>query len=146
MKINPELQSQMDTSPKTHQVPAEGRTSFSSMVQSRTEHLKQQEIGQLMDYLSQQGNRLARFRSVRDLVKFKQTVKRLLKETTGGGLSLQKSRNFRMNGESSQLALVKAVDDKLVELTDEVMDDEQETIDLLGLIGEIKGLLVNLYM
>ncbi|MFD1362605.1 YaaR family protein [Lentibacillus salinarum] len=145
MKVNPELQSQIDPTVRTERTPTEGRTSFNDMVQSRTHQLKQQEIQQLMESITRQGDKLARFRSVRDLIKFKRMVKHFLKETTGSALALQTSRNFRMDGQSQQLAIVKAVDDKLVELTDDVMNEEQKTIDLLGLIGEIKGLLINLY-
>ena len=34
---------------------------------------------------------------------------------------------------------------KLIELTEEVVNQEKDAIDLLGRIGEIKGLLINLY-
>ena len=58
---------------------------------------------------------------------------------------MSKSSSFGFDGTHSTLALVKEVDQKLVELTEQVMDHEKKTVDLLGLIGEIKGLLVNIY-
>ncbi|SFB31428.1 hypothetical protein SAMN04488072_11539 [Lentibacillus halodurans] len=145
MKVNPELQAQMETAAKAQRTPQEGRSSFNEMVQSQTRQLKQQEIRQLMNNITVQGDKLARFRSVRDLVKFKQMVKRFLQETVYNGLALQKSRNFSMDGNSQKLSIVKEVDEKLVALTEEMMNEEKKTVDLLGLIGEIKGLLVNLY-
>ncbi|MDY0394833.1 DUF327 family protein [Virgibacillus halophilus] len=38
------------------------------------------------------------------------------------------------------------MDEKLVKLTEDVLDQEKKTVDLLDTIGEIKGLLVNIYM
>lgn len=146
MKVNSELQSKMDTPTKAGRSPAEGRPSFNEMVQSQTHQLKQQEIQQLMKNITVQGNKLARFRSFRDLAKFKRMVKQFLQETVNGGLALEMSHHFSMDGHNHKLAIVKEVDEKLVELTEEIMNHERKTVDLLGLIGEIRGLLVNLYM
>ena len=40
---------------------------------------------------------------------------------------------------------VKMIDEKLIRLTEDVMDKENDGIAILGQIGEIKGLLINLY-
>jgi uncharacterized protein YaaR (DUF327 family) len=42
--------------------------------------------------------------------------------------------------------VVETVDEKLSELTDELMKKEESSIDILGKVGEIKGLLINIYM
>lgn len=145
MKINQEIPSQMDTTTKNQKATTDGRPSFDGMVQSQTHKLKQQEVQQLMKNITLQGDKLARFRSFRDLVKFKRMVKGFLQETVYNGLDLQKSHSFSMDGNNSKLAIVKEVDEKLIELTEDIMNQEKKTVDLLGLIGEIKGLLVNLY-
>ncbi|SFD72520.1 hypothetical protein SAMN05216238_103306 [Lentibacillus persicus] len=145
MKINPKLQSQIDTTNKAQRAPAESRSPFKEMVQSQTLQLKQQEIRQLMKNIAIQGDKLARYRSARDLIKFKRMIKHFLQETVPNGFALQKSHNYRMDGGSQKLTILRQVDDKLAELTEEIMNEERKTVDLLGLIGEIKGLLVNLY-
>lgn len=142
MKIGQELQSQAIKQPRSN---VDIKQSFNKIVQSQTHQLKQQEIKHLMKEITLQGDKLARFRSFPDLVKFKRLVKGFLKETVYNGLELEKSHNFSMEGHSQELMIVKAVDEKLIELTEEVMNNEKKTVDLLGLIGEIKGLLVNLY-
>lgn len=118
---------------------------FKHLVQSQTDQLKKQELQQLMQEITTQGEKLARFRSFPDLVRFKNLIKGFLKETVYDGLELQSSHSFRFDGESKQLAIVKQVDEKLMELTDQIMNQEKKSVDLLGLIGEIKGLLINLY-
>lgn len=42
-------------------------------------------------------------------------------------------------------SIVKEVDEKLLELTEVMMNQEKKAVNILGLIGEIKGLLINLY-
>ncbi|WP_368653533.1 YaaR family protein [Ornithinibacillus sp. 4-3] len=125
---------------------SESKVSFDHLVQSQTLKMKQQEIQQLMVKITEQGNKLARYRTFRELVKFKKLVKGFLEETVYQGYDLDKNHHFSLEGHSRQLTLVKEIDEKLVELTDALMNQEKKTVDLLGLIGEIKGLLINLYI
>lgn len=142
MKISQDFQSQT-----IKQIRSNNSTqqSFDKIVQSTTHQLKQQEIQQLMKEITLQGDKLSRFRSFRDLAKFKRLVKGFLAETVYNGLDLDKTQNFSPEGHSQQLAIVKEVDEKLVQLTDEIINQERSAVDLLGIIGEIKGLLLNLY-
>lgn len=142
MKINQEIQSQ--TVKQIRKEPTNDR-SFQKIVQSQTRDLKQQEIKQLMREITAQGDKLARFRSFKDLVKFKRLIKGFLEETVYNGLSLKNTQNFSLDGHSHELSVVDEIDEKLIELTESIMDQEKKTVDLLGLIGDIKGLLVNLY-
>ncbi|WP_087974002.1 YaaR family protein [Oceanobacillus rekensis] len=117
---------------------------FNKMVQTQTQSLKQQELQQLIQNIIAQGNKLARYRSFREFAKFKRMVKGFLQETVKNGYGMQKSHSFGLNG-NRHLTIVKQVDEKLVELTEELMNQEKKTVDILGLIGEIKGLLINIY-
>jgi uncharacterized protein YaaR (DUF327 family) len=118
---------------------------FDRLIQSQASQMQQQAIEQLVQDITKQGDRLARFRSFQDLAKFKRLVKGFLKETLANGLDVEKSRQFDFGGGSRELTLIRTVDEKLTALTEEMMNQEKKTVDLLGLIGEIKGLLVNLY-
>lgn len=143
MKISQKIQSQ---SFRQLQSTIETNQSFDQIVQSKTKQLKQQEIQHLMDEITIQGEKLARFRSFQDLVKFKRLVKGFLEKTVYNGLGLKKSHQFNFGGQGQKLAIVEKIDKKLVEITEEIMNQEKKTVDLLGMIGEIKGLLINVYM
>lgn len=145
MKITQELRSQLDASTKNTHTPTD-KQAFQQIVQSSASKLQQQELAKLMDTISQQGDRLVRFRTFRELVKFKRLIKRFLREAVANGLDIQKSNVFSMTGQSRSLTTIREIDEKLIELTDAVLNQEKKTVDLLGMIGEIKGLLVNLYM
>jgi len=143
MRINERMRSQLET--KHVQPKRKGQRTFEQMVQSQTIKLNEQELDQMMKEISSQGERLGRSRTVRDLVAFKRLVKDFLEKTVYQGYQLKLSHNFNIHGNSQRLSLVKEIDKRLVELTEKVMHEESKNVDLLGLIGEIKGLLINLY-
>ncbi|MEC5425018.1 YaaR family protein [Virgibacillus sp. C22-A2] len=143
MKISHEMKTQTETK---YTRPAVADTqAFNKRLQSQTQSLKQQELQQLMKSITLQGDKLVRFRSLRELAKFKRMVKGFLQETVNNGLDLQKSHSFSLDGQNRKLAIVKQVDERLLDLTEEIMNQEKKTVDILGLIGEIKGLLINIY-
>ena len=41
--------------------------------------------------------------------------------------------------------IVKVIDEKLLDLTDEIIAKEKKGLDILKCVGEIQGLLVNIY-
>ena len=73
-------------------------------------------------------------------------IRRFLKEAVEGGLEMDQSHAWNQFGESRQLALVRQIVEKLIELADDLLNEEKTTVDLLAIVGEIKGLLINIYM
>ena len=61
-------------------------------------------------------------------------------------LWVEQERAWNMKGYSRTLSTVQEVDNKLVELKQLVLDKQRNLIDILEKIGEIKGLLINLYI
>lgn len=145
MKISQEMRTQMDGTKKQSSQQMKGKPSFDAMVQSQSRQLQEAQLNQLMNNITTQGERVARFRSFRDLAKYKRLIKDFVKESVHYGMNLKHSHSWNRQGQTRKLTIVEAVDEKLVELTDSVLDQEKRSVDLLGLIGEIKGLLINLY-
>ncbi|WP_279401737.1 DUF327 family protein [Piscibacillus salipiscarius] len=46
--------------------------------------------------------------------------------------------------ESTKLTLIKQIDDNLIQLTEDLLNEQKSSIEILDVIGEIKGLLLNL--
>lgn len=143
MKIGQDVRSQVDMKQVRHST--DKPSNFDQLVNVQSHKMKRDELKRLLNDISDQGDRLARFRSFKDLAKFKRMIKDFLNETVYNGLELKESHNFSPNGYSQKLSVVKKVDEKLVQLTEDVMNQEKKTIDLLSVIGEVKGLLINLY-
>ncbi|ASF37655.1 hypothetical protein CEH05_00250 [Halobacillus halophilus] len=145
MKITHDMRTQMESAQKQAAQQSQGRPRFDQLVQSQTRQLQEVQLNQLIKSINAQGERVARFRSFRDLAKYKRLIKDFVKESVNYGMNLKHSHSWNQYGQTRKLTLVESVDEKLAELTEAVMDEEKKTIDLLGLIGEIKGLLINLY-
>lgn len=145
MKISQDLRTQLEASQKQSPQMSKGKQNFDTLVHTQTRQMQETQLNQLMSKITTQGERVARFRSFRDLAKYKRLIKDFVKESVQYGMNLKHSRSWNPNGQTRKLTIVESVDEKLAELTDAVMDQEKGSIDLLGIIGEIKGLLINLY-
>lgn len=119
---------------------------FGDMVVKQGSKMQTEQLTRLMGDISAAGDRVAKNRSLRELARFKTLVKRFLQEAVDHGLETKQSHTWNRFGEGRRLKIVETIDEHLVELAKELLEEEKETIDLLDRIGEIKGLLINLYM
>lgn len=72
-------------------------------------------------------------------------MKRFVKEAVEYGLELKQSTSWNEYGQSRQLKTMETIDVRLVELSEEILNKEKSSLEILEMIGEIKGLLINLY-
>lgn len=145
MKINQDLRSKVEAPVKNSEKPLRGNRTFGTMIQSQTQQLHQHQLNQLLESITAQGERVARSRSFSDLAKYKRLIKSFIKEAVQYGTNLNQSQHWSPNGQPRRLSLIETIDEQLLELTEMVMDQEKRSVDLLGLMGEMKGLLINLY-
>lgn len=143
MKVSQEMLTKSGIKPQSKA--QETNQQFNQLVAQEAKQLKEVELKGLIDDIQKTGERLSKFRSFQDLAKFKRMIKQFLQETVHDGLELQEESSFQRQ-KMTHLKTVKEVDEKVIELTEDVMDQEKSTVDLLGIIDEIKGLLVNIYM
>ncbi|HJV17140.1 MAG TPA: YaaR family protein [Bacillales bacterium] len=120
--------------------------SFTSVMDNKRADLTLEHLTKQMQEIESQGNKLAESRTVENLRKYKKLVKNFLDDAVKNGLNLQEQRGFNFRGSSKLYKLVKEVDKKLIDLTNSVLDKEHEGMDILGMVGEIKGMLVNIYV
>ncbi|WP_404404910.1 YaaR family protein [Jeotgalibacillus malaysiensis] len=95
--------------------------------------------------IEDQGKKLADSRTVDDLRKYKGLVKKFMEEAVNNGLQLEDQRGFNRRGRTKVYKIVKEIDTKLIDLTNQVLDKEKKGLDILGTIGEIQGLIINVY-
>ncbi|MDQ0216218.1 uncharacterized protein YaaR (DUF327 family) [Oikeobacillus pervagus] len=145
MKINQDLRVGVDQVRSEHKHFANNKNQFGLLVQEHDQKMKTEQLGKLLGDIEGAGNRLARSRTFQDLAKYKTLVKRFIRETVEYGMGLKQSHTWNHFGEGRQLKTVEKIDEKLIELTDTMMNKEKKSMDILEQIGEIKGLLINLY-
>jgi len=120
-------------------------TKFRGLVQQQNEKLKVGQLQNLMKNIDLMGSKLGKSQNLKDLTKYKSLVKQFVKEAVEYGLQVKKDNSWDQFGQGRDLNTVQVIDDKLVELTEEIMVKEKNGLRILDRIGEIKGLLINLY-
>ena len=146
MKVNSDYRTGLDKLRNDPLQTPQGGARFGQMVMKQEQRLHGEQITRLLGDISSAGERIARSRNLRDMAKFKMLIRRFLKESIESGLELKQSHTWNQFGEGRRLKLIETIDEKMIELTEALLDEEKTSVDLLAKIGEIKGLLINLYM
>ncbi|MGN7380264.1 YaaR family protein [Bacillus altitudinis] len=145
MKINQDMRLLLEKRELQAMKGSQTSASFKSSMETQSGKMRLEQLTVMLSDIEVFGKKLTKSRNLKDLARFKGLVKRFVKETVDNGLNIETSRSFDIYGNTRTLALVKALDEKLIELTEDMMNQEKPAIDLLERIGEIKGLLINLY-
>ena len=146
MKVDGHYRTHLDKVKNDQQMRNQQGVRFGSIVAKQGEKLQNEQLTRLLGHISDAGERLARSRNLRDMAKFKMLVRRFMQESVEAGLELSQSHTWNRYGEGRRLKIVKVIDEKLIELSEDLLNEEKQGVDLLDKIGEIKGLLINLYM
>ncbi|CAM5198250.1 hypothetical protein UACE39S_00441 [Ureibacillus acetophenoni] len=138
MKINQDLR--VDLKANHHEVKQGNQLGnrFGEMVVKQGSKMQQEQLTRLLGDISSAGERVARSRNLRELARFKMLVKRFLQEAVNYGLEMKQSHTWNRYGEGRRLKVVETIDQKLVELAEDLLNEEKETINLLDKIGEIE--------
>lgn len=144
MEVNKIGQMPTDKLKPKQDVPSD-KIYFSELMSQGREQLNAERFQKLVADIEEQGKILAESRTVGDLRKFKSLVKSLLDDAVKNGLRLEERQGFNRRGRSRIFKIVKEVDAKLLELTDAVLKKQEPSLRILERVGEIKGLLVNIY-
>ncbi|AYA74025.1 DUF327 domain-containing protein [Bacillus sp. Y1] len=145
MKINQDIRLNTDKIRSEQKAVTNSSLKFNELVQKQDQKMQIGQLQNLLKDIESAGERLSRSRTFKDLSKYKTLVKRFVKEAVDFGMDLKQSHSWNQYGQGRSLKIVETIDEKLVELTEGVLEKEGNSINLLGKIGEIKGLLINLY-
>ncbi|OLO42797.1 hypothetical protein BTR23_02000 [Alkalihalophilus pseudofirmus] len=119
--------------------------SFSEVMGKQRDEKAYERVHQLMQKIDDQGKVLAETRTVDELRKYKALIKEFMEDAVELGLRLEEKRGFNRRGRTKVYKVVQEVDRKLLDLTNAVLDKQRKGLEILDMVGEIKGLLVNIY-
>lgn len=118
-------------------------TQFSDLLAQHDRANSVEELQQKIKSIQEQGERLAKHMTVRELKIYRQMIKRFLEDTLRRGVGLKEVRGFDRRGRIKRYKLLEEVDSKLVLLAEELLETEEGRIELLHTLGEIRGILIN---
>ncbi|OCA89018.1 YaaR family protein [Pseudobacillus wudalianchiensis] len=124
---------------------AKESVSFSEVMSKKKGDTLLDKMTAMTKEIEEQGKKLSKSQTVEDLKKYKKLVKKFMEEAVNNGLQLEEQRGFNRRGRTKVYKIVKEVDSKLIDLTNAVLDKEKKGLEVLGLVGEIQGLLINIY-
>lgn len=123
----------------------EAKVSFQEIMKQGRNNAQYEKLNELLTKIDDQGKTLSESRTIDELRKYKQLVKEFMDDAVKLGLSLEERKGFNRRGRTKVYKIVREVDQKLLNLTDAVLNEQKKGLDILNMVGEIRGLLVNVY-
>lgn len=123
-----------------------GDDSFKFMLVSNIQEQElQQKIGGLMSQINEQGKKISKKKDIRDMRRYRELIKELLNEIVYRSHEFSRENFLDRKGRHRVYGIIRLVDKNLDELAEELMKDEKDNISILSKIGEIEGLLLDIF-
>ena len=130
---------------KTSQV-TQGDGSFKFTLASQiAEASLQEKVNTMLKDISLQGQILSKHMDIRDMKKYRQLIKEFLNEVVNRSHKFSRENFLDRRGRHRVYGIIRQIDDNLDELARELMKDEQDHLAILSRIGEIEGLILDIF-
>ncbi|ADY56928.1 protein of unknown function DUF327 [Syntrophobotulus glycolicus DSM 8271] len=144
IRIDSSKQSAISENIDTHSTSEKNRAEFSHIL-SQTTKLNSKELEDFLLKLDLQGKKLSESLSVTDLHDFKNMVKKFLQSTFGQSRTMQEESYWDFRGQPKVMARVTKINQALEDLGRQILSSQAEPLRVLEKIGEIRGLIVDLF-
>ena len=105
----------------------------------------QARLSGLMEEITMQGDRLAKKRDIRDMKKYRGLIKEFMNEIINRSHQFSRENFLDRRGRHRVYGIIRMVDQTLDELAQELVKDEKDNLAILAKIGEIRGLLLDIF-
>ncbi len=118
---------------------------FADLMHDSKEQMIKDELTRLLEEIRIQGEKLTKRLTLSDAVYFRKLVSQFLSRAVNDMLEFSKYDYFDHMGRHDVYAVIKKVDSKLDELIQEVISSEKDTLKILELVDDIRGLLLDIF-
>lgn len=115
---------------------------FSDSFMKSYKSATKEELENYIKDIKKKGNRLIVTKSYNDIKNYKDTIKQYLKTVVSYTYTLNKNISF---WENQYYSTVETINEKLESLTQELLKEEKENLDISATIDSIQGLLIDIY-
>lgn len=105
----------------------------------------QTKLNGLMEQITAEGQKLAKRRDVKDMRHYRGLIKEFLNEVVTHSHSFTRENFLDRRGRHRVYGIIRLVDENLDQLAQELMKDEKDNLAILNKIGEIRGLLLDIF-
>ncbi|AWI03225.1 YaaR family protein [Clostridium drakei] len=130
--------STVTTEKKTTSVKKDFSQSFNSQMEKKSE----EQLKEMFDNIKKKGNRLAITKCYADVKAYKRMIKDYLSSILNYMYSVKKDISF---WQTQYFITVETIDNKLEELTQMLMSEQKDNLNVAATIDDITGLMVDIY-
>ena len=105
----------------------------------------QAKLTTMMEEITMQGDKLAKHRDIKDMRKYRTLIKGFMNEVVTHSHEFSRENFLDRRGRHRVYGIIRLVNQTLDELAQELMKDEKDNLAILGKIGEIRGLLLDIF-
>lgn len=105
----------------------------------------QEKLVGMMEEITQQGKRISKKMDIKDMRRYRTLIKSFLNEVVTRSHKFSRENFLDRRGRHRVYGIIKQVDDTLDELAKELCKDEKDNIAILDRIGEIEGLILDIF-
>lgn len=119
---------------------------FKFMLMSKiSEEDLQAKLGALMEEITMQGDRIAKKKDIKDMRKYRSLIKDFMNEIVSRSHSFSRENFLDRRGRHRVYGIIRLVDETLDELAQELMKEQKDNITILQKIGDIRGLILDIF-
>lgn len=119
---------------------------FKFMLASHIEEAElQARLQTLMEDITMQGEKISKRRDIKDMKRYRGLIKEFLNEVVTHSHTFTRENFLDRRGRHRVYGIIRLIDENLDELAQELMKDEKDNIAILNKIGEIRGLLLDIF-
>lgn len=123
---------------------ADGTFKF-TLVSRIEEQDLQNALANMMEEITRQGDKLAKHRDIKDMKRYRGLIKDFLNEVVNRSHAFSRENFLDRKGRHRVYGIIRLIDENLDQLAQELVKDEQDNLAILSKIGEIRGLLLDIF-
>ncbi len=129
----------------TTQAP-QGDGSFKFTLTSQIQETElQARLQTLMEAITMEGDKISKKKDLRDMKHYRGLVKEFLNEVVSRSHAFSRENFLDRRGRHRVYGIIRLIDENLDALTQELMKEEKDNLKILSTIGEIRGLLLDIF-
>lgn len=98
----------------------------------------------LMKEIEQEGQRIARHKDIRDMKRYRAKIKEFMNEVTSRSYSFSRENFLDRKGRHRVYGIIRLVNEDLDKLAEALMKEEKDHLEILRLIDDIRGMLIDI--
>lgn len=105
----------------------------------------QARLSTLMESITMEGEKISKRRDIKDMKHYRGLIKEFLNEVVTHSHSFSRENYLDRRGRHRVYGIIRLIDENLDQLAQELMKDEKDNLAILNKIGEIRGLLLDIF-